>query len=84
VTEWRNRGYICIGRGSRGSRKTNYITQGLKLADDHIVAVLSACFGVRLRCRGSICQGLQVVSDFGEGSTKFFCNFLKFFLVQFI
>jgi hypothetical protein len=48
------------------------------------VAVLSACFGVGLRCRGSICQGLQIVSDFSEGGTKFFFNFLKFFLVQFI
>ena len=56
----------------------------MNFADDFIVAVLSACLGVGLRCRRSICQGLQIVSDLGEGCTKFFFHSLKLFLVQFI
>jgi hypothetical protein len=84
MTKWRSTGDICIGRGASRNGRADGIAQGLNLAEDLIVVVLSACLGVGLRCQGSIRQGLYLLSNFGEGGAEFIFNFLKLFLVQFI
>jgi hypothetical protein len=84
VTKWRSTGDICIGRGASRNGRADSITQGLNLAENLIVVVLSACLGVGLRCWGSIRQGLQLVSNVGKGGAEFILNLLKLFFVQFI